>query len=146
MAHLFRFAGEYPVAAPRDRVVAALRDADHWPQWWPQIRSVERIDAERGLVTIRSLLPMTLRLTLIAQVDDVEAGTFRAGLDGDLVGWIETRVSASGSALSQVAYEQECHVAKRGVGPIAAAVRPILTLNHTAMMRSGMRGLGTYAQ
>lgn len=141
MSRPFRFAGEYAVAAPRDRVLEALRDADRWPEWWPQIRSVERLDERSGLVTIRSALPITLRLKLISEVDDPSAGVLRARLEGDLAGWIEMRVRDVPPTASRVDYEQECVVAKPGLGRLSSTLRPALALNHAAMMRAGMQGL-----
>lgn len=142
----FRFSGAYPVAAPYPRVVAALRDADRWPEWWPQIRSVVRYSDSTGLATVRSLLPITLRLKLTGEIDDPDTGVLRARIGGDLEGWIEFRVTPGGAEHVRVTYVQECVVAKSGLTGSGTLVRPLLGVNHTAMMRSGMRGLATYLQ
>lgn len=146
MSGIFHFSGSYDLDAPSGPVLEALRDAESWPTWWPQVRSVEQLDDVSGLVAIRSMLPITLRLRLISLVDDVAGGVLRAGLQGDLDGWIEMRVRATGSAATQVTYEQECTVAKPGLGRVSSALRPALTLNHAAMMRAGMRGLAAHAR
>lgn len=142
----YRFRGEYRLAASHDPVVAALRDADRWPAWWPQIRAVVRHTETTGLVTVRSLLPITLHLTVTGAVDDPDAGVFRARIGRDLHGWIEFRVTADPADCSAlVAYTQECTVTKRGLAGSATVLRPLLGVNHAAMMRSGMRGLEAYA-
>ena len=142
----YRFRGEYRIAAPCSPVVAGLRDADHWPTWWPQIRAVVRHSDTTGLVTIRSLLPVTLRLTVTGEVDDPDAGVLRARIGGDLDGWIEFGVDCGEhDGAARVTYAQECGVSKPGLARASALLRPLLRANHAAMMRSGMRGLETYA-
>ena len=46
-----------------------------------------RIDDERGVAVVRSVLPYTLHLVLTREVDDGVAGRLRVGIDGDLEGW-----------------------------------------------------------
>ena len=147
MSRPFRFAGSFPLAAPPEQVIAVLRDAERWPQWWPQIRSVERYDERRGLVTARSALPFSLRIELTSTVDDPDRGVLRADLARDLVGWIEFRV-AEGDApdRARVTYDQECDLAHARVRRVALAARPLLQLNHSAMMRTGMRRLAVRAR
>lgn len=147
MSRPFRFAGSYPLAAPPEQVIAVLRDAERWPQWWPQIRSVERYDDRRGLVTARSVLPFSLRLELTSTVDDPDAGVLRADLARDLVGWIEFRVApGERPGEARVTYDQECDLTHARVRRVALAARPLLRLNHAAMMRTGMRRLAVRAR
>lgn len=147
MTRPFRFAGSYALAAPPERVVAVLRDAESWPRWWPQIRSVERYDERRGLVTARSVLPFSLRIELTSTVDDPGRGVLRADLARDLVGWIEFRVAeGDGPDRARVTYDQECDLAHARVRRVALAARPLLRLNHAAMMRTGMRRLAVRAR
>ncbi|GAB3586939.1 SRPBCC family protein [Calidifontibacter terrae] len=141
MAAAFRFHSEHRLDAPCAAVFAVLHDVEAWPSWWPQIRSVDPYDDISGRVEIRSLLPVTLRLNLIAQVDDESTGTLQASLDGDLAGWTRfvVRPGGAGTALT---YEQYATVegpsyARRLAGPL----RPLLVANHRLMMRSGVQRL-----
>lgn len=141
---LFRFASSHEVAAPRDAVFAVLRDAESWPQWWPQIRSVTPYDDTRGRADIRSVLPMTLHIELATDVVDAESGVLRATLAGDLVGWSQFALRADGPQRTILDYTQEVRLDMPGLlGRLARTplARPVLIANHAIMMRSGMRGL-----
>lgn len=145
---LFRFASSHDVAAPRDAVFQVLQDAEHWPQWWPQIRSVTPYDDTHGRTEIRSVLPLTLRVELTTKLVDPESGVLRATLTGDLVGWSQFALRADGPERTIVDYTQEVRLGMPGlIGRLASAAvaRPVLVANHAAMMRSGMRGLARAA-
>jgi len=144
----FSFASSHLIAAPSDAVFEVLADAEHWPQWWPQIRSVQPYDDTHGRAEIRSALPFTLRLELASEVTDRETGVLRASLTGDLVGWSEFVVRATGPATTALDYAQEVDLRLPGrIGRIAcsAPARPLLLANHALMIRRGMRGLETAA-
>lgn len=140
----FRFASSYRIAAERNAVFDVLADAERWPQWWPQIRSITRYDDTHGRVEIRSLLPLTLRVELTSDHTDRESGLLRAVLGGDLVGWSQFALRSDETYGTCVDYTQEVDLRVTGVvGRIAAsrASRALLVVNHSVMMRSGMRGL-----
>ena len=54
----------WTVAAPADRVQQVLADLEHYPDWWPQIVAVAKIDDDNARVLCRSVLPYTLDLVL----------------------------------------------------------------------------------
>lgn len=148
MSRLFRFASSHPVAAPRDAVFAVLEDAERWPSWWPQIRSVTPYDDVHGRAEIRSFLPLTLRIELATELVDAESGVLRATLAGDLVGWSQFALRADGADRTILDYTQEVRLGMPGLAGRLAAnplARPVLIANHAAMMRSGMRGLARAA-
>lgn len=137
----FRFSSVHHCAAPADVVFAALHDIESWPNWWPQVRSVDPIDDISGYVAIRSFLPITLRLKLVALVDDPIGRRLRASLEGDLTGWSQFVVEPDGAG-SLLRYDQLARVTKPGITATLASIgRPMLMANHRQMMRSGMRGL-----
>jgi uncharacterized protein YndB with AHSA1/START domain len=140
----FRFASTYHLAAPRDAVFEVLRDAERWPEWWPQIRSVISYDDTHGRAQIRSVLPLTLRIELTSERADRESGVLRAALAGDLVGWSQFTLRPDGAAATWLDYTQEVEARLSGpAGRLAGSrwLRPVLLANHAFMMRSGMRGL-----
>jgi len=144
MNRRFRFASTHRLAAPRDAVFEVLGDAERWPEWWPQIRSVVPYDDTHGRTEIRSVLPMTLRIELTSERADRESGVLRATLAGDLVGWSQFALRADGAAATWLDYTQEVEVRLPGwAGRLAGwrLLRPVLVANHAIMMRSGMRGL-----
>lgn len=139
MSTPFVFHHEWPVPAPVPEVVAALADIEHYPGWWPQVRSVERIDDRSGRGRIRSLLPVTMDLVLTREIEDREGGRLRVALDGDLRGWAQWSVVRDGPG-AVATFEQEVRVAPR-LHRAATLVPFVLRANHAWMMRQGRRGL-----
>ena len=136
----FVFHHEWVLDAPRDAVVAALADIEGYPRWWPQIRSLERIDETSGRGQIRSALPLTLHLVLTREIEDREGGHLRVRLDGDLEGWAEWTIAGDPQGACRATFDQDVRVAARWSR--AATLSPaVLRANHAWMMRQGRRGL-----
>lgn len=141
MARLWRFRRDWIVAASPDAVYAVCADIDAYPTWWPEIRSIQRIDADSGVAVIRSVLPYRLHLRMTREVDDPVERRLRTGLAGDLTGWAEFHIEPAAAGRSAVAYRQEVEVTVPVFGRVAPLLGPILRANHAAMMRSCERGL-----
>lgn len=144
---VFEFRSDWRLDADVARVYTALADVDNYPRWWPQVRSIRRIDAQTGVAFVRSILPYELELSLTREVEDPVAHVLRVRIDGDLEGWSEWRVDAvsAGRQPATVArYRQEATVATAGVSRLLPVTAPVLRANHTWMMRSGERGLREY--
>ncbi|MGW5240739.1 SRPBCC family protein [Monashia sp. NPDC004114] len=155
---IFRFRHLWHVPADPAATFDALADVDRYPLWWPQVRAIRRIDDESGHAFVRSMLPYTLDLVLTREIEDSQAGVLRVRLGGDLEGWSEFRVSpdpdatgagsyaADGSpgAATIADYRQEATVTAAGLEHFVPLARPLLTLNHTWMMRAGERGLARW--
>ena len=45
------------MGAPREAVHAVLHDLEHYPDWWPQVRAVAKVDDDTARVVCRSTLP-----------------------------------------------------------------------------------------
>lgn len=140
----FVFADEWLLSAPPDRVYAVLADPLRYPQWWPQVRSAVRIDADTGRAAVRSLLPYTMQLTVTREVVDRQAGLLRARLGGDLEGWSSWQVSPESGGFTRARFDQEVLVTPWIVRMWARWAREIALANHRAMMRGGERGLAAY--
>jgi hypothetical protein len=154
---IFRFRHVWHVPADPATTFAALADVERYPLWWPQIRGIRRIDERSGHAYVRSMLPYTLDLLLTREVEDQAAGVLRVRLGGDLEGWSEFRVSTDESVAGTTTrsggngtpprpatiadYRQEASVTAAGLEHFVPLAAPLLTLNHTWMMRSGERGL-----
>lgn len=140
MSRDFVFTESWTLAAPRDRVAALLLDLEHYPQWWPQVRAVAKVDDDRARVLCRSTLPYTLDLLLTA----VHRGPdlLETAIGGDLVGSVRWRLSEAGGG-TRLDYGQEVDLGRgRLVRAAAAPLRPLLTWNHAQMMagcRAGLR-------
>jgi hypothetical protein len=66
----YRFRSRFPVHGSMSDTFQILAALACYPEWWPEIRSVHALDGRRAAVSIRSLLPYTLRVELIRTVED----------------------------------------------------------------------------
>lgn len=137
---------------------AVLAAVGEYPTWWPQVRSVERIDADSAVVAVRSVLPYTLRLVLTRDVEDPDLGVLRVRVGGDLSGWSQwevLRTSGTGredgagarhghadwdGAVTVARFSEQVQVTG-ALGLLAGPAAPLLRANHRAMMGAGARGL-----
>ena len=138
-AQTFDFSSVWFVEAEPPDVVAVLADIDRYPTWWPQVRSVTRVDDDSGAAVVSSLLPVTLRLRMTRVIEEREAGLLRVVLAGDLVGHAQWRIATVPQG-SVVHFEQSVRVATR-LERMATLVPLLLRANHAWMMRGALRGL-----
>ncbi|QZY29940.1 SRPBCC family protein [Nocardioides coralli] len=138
MSRRFVFGGSWLVAAPPGRVHAVLVDLEHYPDWWPQVRAVAKIDDDHARVLCRASLPYTLDLVLTA----VERGPhlLETRLDGDLEGFVRWRIGPD-AAGTRLVLEQEVVVTGRLMALAAYVTGRPLRWNHEQMMAGGLAGL-----
>ncbi|MEU3789912.1 SRPBCC family protein [Streptomyces fructofermentans] len=136
----YRFRSLWSIAAPLDDVYEALADAEHYPEWWPQVREVTPIDERTGLLRIRSVLPYDLVLTARETRRDPAAGVLEIAMTGDVDGWARWTLTSDGPA-TRAMYDQEVRVTKPLLRRLAVPGRPAFRANHALMMRAGRRGL-----
>lgn len=139
----FRFHHQWALGAPVPAVYSALADVERYAVWWPQVRSVERIDDESGRTSIRSFLPYTLHLVLRRDVEDEGDGILRVAVSGDLEGWCQWRLRP-GPEGTTATFDQEATVTPTLLARTAPVTGPLLRANHSWMMRSGRVGLEEY--
>ncbi|MFH9739490.1 SRPBCC family protein [Streptomyces roseolus] len=139
----YRFRSVWRLAAPPDRVCAALARAEDYPLWWPQVRAVAPRDDTTGTARFRSLLPYDIEVTVRTLRHDPRAGVLEVGLDGDLEGWARWTLAPDGAG-TRVLYEQEVEVRARLLRLLAVPGRPFFRANHALMMRGGRRGLAAH--
>lgn len=140
MPRQFRFTAGWDHPAEPGRVVEALADIGAYPQWWPQVRAVRRLDERTVRAVCRSFLPFTLDLVLTQVVEDRVAGLLEADIGGDLTGWSRWTLEAYAGG-TRLGYEQEVDVASPGLARAARHLGPLLEANHAWMMRGARRGL-----
>ncbi|NML53557.1 polyketide cyclase [Streptomyces sp. R302] len=139
----YRFRSVWRLAAPPDRVYAALARAEDYPLWWPQVRTVVPRDDTTGTARFRSLLPYDIEVTARAVRQDPRARVLEVRLDGDLEGWARWTLTADGAG-THALYEQEVEVRARLLRLLAVPGRPFFRANHALMMRGGRRGLAAH--
>ncbi|MFD5538673.1 SRPBCC family protein [Streptomyces sp. NPDC127079] len=136
----YRFLSRWPLPFGTAAVYRALEQVEDYPHWWPQVRSVTRLNDTTGVLTIRSVLPYDITFTARETRRDPLAGVLETGMTGDIEGWARWTVVADGAgALAR--YEQVVDVNKALLRRLAVPGRPLFRANHRLMMRSGRRGL-----
>jgi uncharacterized protein YndB with AHSA1/START domain len=140
----FRFDHEWSVPAEPDRVYAALADLEQYAVWWPQVRTIERVDDDTARTTIRSVLPYTLSIVLTRSVQDDAARRLRVTMDGDLRGWSQWQLQPTEGGGTVARFTEEVDVTPGLLRWAARAVRPLLVANHTRMMVAGERALRAF--
>ena len=136
----YSFRSAWTVDVDADRLFDVLSDIASYPHWWPQLRSVERIDDETASVECRSALPYTLRLRAQRAREDREARVLEVRLEGDLDGWSRWTLTPQRHRTALV-FDQEVVVCGRVLRWVGSVGRPVLRLNHAWMMRGGRLGL-----
>lgn len=144
-ATTYRFRSAWHVPADRDRIFDVLADIGAYPRWWPQVRSVDRVDEDTAALVCRSVLPYDLRMRAARAREDRDSGALEVRLSGDLDGWSRwtLRVEGSGTALL---YEQEVVAHGQMLRLLGLVGRPFLRLNHAWMMRCGRVGLARWVR
>ncbi|MFF7973210.1 SRPBCC family protein [Streptomyces sp. NPDC007905] len=141
----YRFRSLWPLPAAPAVVYAALERPEDYPRWWPQVRSVTRLDDDTGVITIRSVLPYAMTFTARRSRDEPDAGVLEIAVSGDIEGWARWTVTAGGPGTLAL-YEQEVEVRKPLLRRLAAPGRPVFRANHRLMMAAGRRGLLRYLE
>ena len=133
----YSFSASWVTPAPVADVAETVRDLEHYPEWWPQVRAVVKLGPDTARVLCRSALPYTLDLVLDAV--SREAPVLEVAVSGDLDGWVRwTLAPVDGGTRTDFVQE----VAVSGALALASYVgRPLLRWNHHRMMRGCEEGL-----
>lgn len=140
-AQTFHFTHRWVDEGAPEAVVDRFADLASFPDWWREVRRVERVDDDTARVVIRSRLPISLRLTLTREVEDRPAGALRVGIEGDLTGYAALVVRPDGAGGSCVEYDQTVDVTQPVLRRLVRlpGARAVLAANHGAMMRRAQR-------
>jgi hypothetical protein len=139
----YRFRSVWTVDASPDEAAAVLRDLNRYPQWWPEIKESHRLDDDRFLLRVKSLLPYYLEFVSERSRDEPAAGVLEARLIGDLDGFSRWTVSADDNG-ARLVFEEEVVTSKRWLNLLAPVARPAFKFNHALMMRRGEAGLRAF--
>jgi hypothetical protein len=140
----YSFRSVWSVRAAAGPVFDALVDLTAYPRWWPDIRTVTRVDDDTAEVTCRSVLPYALTFRLHRAAQDERTGFMRVDMTGDLEGYVQGEVAEHATAGAVLAISQRVVVRKPLLRVLAPVARPLFRLNHALMMRRGLRGLRAY--
>ncbi|HEV2780582.1 MAG TPA: polyketide cyclase [Actinophytocola sp.] len=142
--HEYRFRHVWSVETAAAKVFGALVDLGSYPRWWPDVRSVSRVDDNTAELTCRALLPYALVFRMHRAEQDERNGLLRVHMTGDLEGYVQGVVAAHRPSQARLEISQEVVVRKKLLRRLAPVARPLFRANHAAMMRRGHRGLRAY--
>lgn len=134
----FGFHDSWRVEASPPAVHAVLVDLEHYPDWWPQVIAVAKVDDDTARVLCRSALPYTLDLVLHAERRDPDR--LETTISGDLSGSVRWHLAADGTG-TRLDFDQHVEVARRGLAMASYVARPVLRWNHDQMMAGCRAGL-----
>lgn len=140
----YRFRNLWAVRATASRVFDALVDLTSYPAWWPDIRSVTRVDDDTAEVVCRSALPYVLTFRLHRAVEEPAEGRMRVEMTGDLEGYVQGVVAEHRAHGVLLAISQRVVVNKPLLRALAPVARPVFKANHAVMMWRGQRGFRAY--
>jgi carbon monoxide dehydrogenase subunit G len=144
----YRFVTIWRLEAPIDQVFAEIDDADAWPSWWPNVRSVEQIleGAPDGVGATRRLtfvgrLPYTLRFDMRV-VRRVPPHALVGEATGELDGVGDWALHEE-DGWTVVRYVWSIRTTAPWMNLLAPLpfVDGIFRLNHHAVMRGGLHAL-----
>lgn len=135
----YRFRHESHLPAPRGQVHDVLLDLEHYPDWWPQVRAVAKVDDDHAIVVCRSRLPYDLELELSAR--DRSQERLEVGIDGPIRGQVVWWLHDEGPGGTRLEFEQEVRAEARLVVLGSWLARPLLAWNHRQMMLGADQGL-----
>ena len=136
----YRFRDTWVIPAPMPAVFCAVVDLASYPQWWPDVRSVTKIDENTAEIVCQATLPYRLVVRMRRTEENEPAGRLAVDLDGDLRGSLAARVRThlNGTTLD---IHQDVVATKQLLRSLAPVARPLFQVNHALMMRRGQRGL-----
>lgn len=142
----YHFTTVWTFSEPLEKVWQVIYAMDQWPQWWPYVRSVEKLrEGHAGEIgSIRRIrwataLPYSItfdsELTFLDPMRKMEGRAF-GDLDGSGI-WI---FRASGNT-TVVQYDWHVRTTKKWMNLIEPVARPFFTWNHNRVMHAGFTGL-----
>lgn len=150
-SHHFDLVSHWRIAAPVERVWAALADPGSWPQWWPCVRSVQTIgegNAE-GLGSVRRFVWATrLPYDIVIEVEAVESRRLER-LRGRSVGQLRGEgiwLLRSEGPCTAVTYVWRVELVTRWMRWLAPVLAPVFRWNHDGVMRAGGIGLASHLE
>ena len=141
----YSFLTTWIVGAPRADVWQAIYELERWPEWWPGVRSVEKLeDGDRDGIGARyrhewrSVIPYPVRFeTRITRIE--KPHVIEADAHGELAGTGRWRFFDGRE--TTVTYEWNVRTTRTWMNLVAPVAGPIFHWNHNVVMHQGGEGL-----
>jgi hypothetical protein len=141
----YSFLTTWILDAPREEVWDAIYEIERWPDWWPGVRRVDKLEHgdESGVGALyrhewRSVVPYPVRFeTRITRIELPHL--IEADADGELAGMGRWRFF--GGRETAVTYEWNVRTTRPWMNLLAPVARPVFRWNHNVVMHQGGEGL-----
>ena len=147
--HHFDLVSHWRIAAPVDRVWAALAEPETWPLWWPYVRAVHTLRQGRtgGVGSLRRIVWATrLPYQVVIEVEAIESlrherlrGRSRGQLQGEGIWLLRPE-----RGFTDVTYVWRVELGSRWMRWLAPVLAPVFRWNHNGVMRAGGIGLARH--
>jgi len=142
----YEFVTSWHFNAPQEQVWDLIFHSENWPQWWPGVEKVEKLqDGDSNHVgavhryTWKSKLPY--RLVFEMKTTRVEPISLLEGeAIGELQGFGRWQLSSE-SEITTVRYDWKVKTTKSWMNYLAPIARPLFKWNHDVVMGWGREGL-----
>ena len=149
LPHEYVWRSDWLIAAPVDRVWAALARPEDWPRWWPFVASVRALTRgdSRGVGALRRFEWRTrLPYRVCLDMETLEVAPehlLRARARGDARGMGTWRLLSLGDR-TRVAYEWRIRLNRPWMRWLAPCLAPLFKWNHDQVMAAGRAGLARF--
>ena len=141
----YSFLTTWILDAPRDDVWNAIYEIERWPEWWPGVRRVQKLEdgdtngiGSRYRHEWRSVIPYPVRFeTRITRIELPHL--IEADAEGELAG--AGRWRFFGGRETAVTYEWNVRTTRSWMNLVAPIARPVFRWNHNVVMHQGGEGL-----
>lgn len=149
MASRFELTSCWAFDTGRERVFAAIADAERWRRWWPGLVEATRLAAgdDRGIGEIGRFVwraPIGYRVGFEATTTRRKPPSLlEADVRGDLNG-VGRWVFDGDDEWTEVRYSWDVVVTGRLRSPASRMLRPVLVREHDRLMAAGAHGLAAH--
>ncbi|HYH59241.1 MAG TPA: SRPBCC family protein [Thermoleophilaceae bacterium] len=143
---VYAFRTAWRVAAPQAAVFEVLHASERWPEWWPGLESVVKLEEgdEDGRDSLGRYVwraAFRYRVEFEMRVTQVERPHLLEGrASGDLDGVGSWRLHEEDGA-TRVAFDWRVSTTRRWMNALAPLARPVFRWNHDRLMDAGAEGL-----
>ena len=134
-------------ATPPLELWSLISRVDDYPSWWPWLRAFDGEHLQGGAVWhcgVKPPLPYVVEFTMT--IDDiVPMESVAASLSGDITGTARINIAESHEG-SQVRLRAELAPAKRWLGTLSWAARPIVRFGHNWVLDTAARQFAARAE
>lgn len=144
----YRFISHWLIKTDPAKASQTLDDVESWPNWWPGLEKLERLEGVPGHVGSRvrcTWRASGYRLNIIIEIIDYQPQQIlRFTSSGDLIGEGSWTMQKAGEDQTAMQIVWNVATTKRWMNRLAPILRPFFERNHQRVMKKGERGFNQF--